>query len=166
MGEVHDLLRKRRSIRSYRPDPVPEEMLLTILDCARLGPSGHNSQDWKFVVVRDKVRRDKLAAICQWGSFFAQAAVCVAIFSGPEAKTRVEDASSAAMSMIMAAEGFGLGSCWVWANKCPHTEEAAKLLNAPDDYELLELLAIGWPDESPTREKKPLEDVVVWEAFP
>jgi len=56
--DVLEAIRRRRSVRQFRPDPVPEEMLRTLLDAARLAPSSYNLQPWEFVVVTDpEVRR-------------------------------------------------------------------------------------------------------------
>ena len=58
---LRQAIMRRRSIRRYRPDPVPEEAILTLLDAARWAPSAHNRQPWRFCVVRDAVRKETLA---------------------------------------------------------------------------------------------------------
>lgn len=60
--EVKEAIEKRRSIRKYRPDPVPDEMINEILEAARLAPSGTNLQPWRFVVVKSKEMKEKLTA--------------------------------------------------------------------------------------------------------
>lgn len=62
------LLKKRRSIRNYKQDPVPIEDVMKVLEAARWAPSGHNCQPWEFVVVRD---REKLRQVT--GIFLEQA---------------------------------------------------------------------------------------------
>jgi coenzyme F420-0:L-glutamate ligase/coenzyme F420-1:gamma-L-glutamate ligase len=56
-----DLLFSRRSIRQYRPDPVPDESVRRILEAAHAAPSAHNAQPWRFVVLRDSDQRRLLA---------------------------------------------------------------------------------------------------------
>ena len=57
---VMDAIQTRRSIRAYLNKPVEEEKLMRVLEAARLAPSARNTQEWKFVVVRDKATRDRL----------------------------------------------------------------------------------------------------------
>ena len=64
--DVLEAIRQRRSIRKFRPDPVPEEALDRLLDAARLAPSGSNRQARKLVVVRDAETRARVAAACSF----------------------------------------------------------------------------------------------------
>ena len=59
------IIRERRSIRVFKPDPVPDELIQKILEAGRWAPSGANGQPWELVVVRDKEKRGKLAEILQ-----------------------------------------------------------------------------------------------------
>ena len=74
---VLEVIQKRRSIRHYKPDDIPEDVLQRLLNAMRLAPSGKNCQPWKFVVVRDKAIKAKVAAACNWrradGSLVSQA---------------------------------------------------------------------------------------------
>jgi nitroreductase len=63
MLTVGEAIRQRRSIRSFRPDPVPEEHILEMLEAARLAPSGGNSQPWRFLVVTDTEEKKKLRQV-------------------------------------------------------------------------------------------------------
>jgi len=60
---LFDIIRTRRSIRRYRDQPVPVEVLRRLLDAARWAPSAHNRQPWRFAVVTDPARRDSLARV-------------------------------------------------------------------------------------------------------
>lgn len=75
--EVLDAIQKRRSIRHYKPDDIPDDVLDRLLNAMRLAPSGKNCQPWKFVVVRDKAIKSEVAAACNWrranGSLVSQA---------------------------------------------------------------------------------------------
>lgn len=62
MNPVLDALLSRRSIRRYRPDPVPVELIDAILTAATWAPSAHNRQPWRFVVIPDAAARERLAA--------------------------------------------------------------------------------------------------------
>jgi nitroreductase len=75
MLTVGEAIRQRRSIRRFRNDPVPREMVDEILEAARLAPSGSNRQPWRFIVVTDPVERTKLRQICLDQAFIEQAPV-------------------------------------------------------------------------------------------
>jgi nitroreductase len=75
--DVYEAIGKRRSIRRYRPDDVPESVLRTLLNAARLAPSACNRQAWKLIVVRDKETKKRIAESCR------------ARFPGPDSDVRV-----------------------------------------------------------------------------
>jgi nitroreductase len=72
MLTTKEAIEKRRSIRKFKPDPIPEEHILALLDSARLAPSGSNSQPWRFKVVRDRETRLQLAQASYKQSFIAE----------------------------------------------------------------------------------------------
>jgi nitroreductase len=61
-----EAIRTRRSIRRYKHDDIPDDILMKLLEAMRLAPSGKNCQPWKFIVVRDKAMKSKVAAACQY----------------------------------------------------------------------------------------------------
>ena len=58
-----ELLKSRRSIRAYKPDPIPDKYIQKIIEAARWAPSGGNSQPWEFVVIKRKDLKDRIAAL-------------------------------------------------------------------------------------------------------
>ena len=62
--DVFKAIEKRQSIRRYKPDPIPDDVLDRLLNVLRLAPSGSNRQPWKFIVVKDKELREQVAAAC------------------------------------------------------------------------------------------------------
>ena len=58
--DVYQAIKSRRTVREYKPDPIPEELLRKILQCARWSPSSSNTQKWSFIVVRDRDTLTKL----------------------------------------------------------------------------------------------------------
>jgi nitroreductase len=61
-----EAIEKRRSIRKYRPDAIPDAVLAKLLNALRLAPSGSNRQPWKFILVQKKETKEKLAAACRY----------------------------------------------------------------------------------------------------
>jgi len=94
--DVLDAIRKRRSIRNYKPDQIPREVMDKLLEALRLAPSGGNRQPYKFIIVQDGETRRKLATACRWNpgrpnghDFIAEAPlVIVACGSATRAITR------------------------------------------------------------------------------
>ncbi|UCH50786.1 MAG: nitroreductase family protein [Chloroflexota bacterium] len=77
MLTVSEAIRQRRSIRSFRSDPIPDEIVLEILEAARLAPSGSNRQPWRFIVVTDGEERAKLRQLCWDQAFIEEAPVVI-----------------------------------------------------------------------------------------
>ena len=73
---VKEAIAGRRSIRKFKPDPVPEEMLREMLEAARLAPSGTNRQPWRFIMVRNAETRKRLRDCC-YGMRFVEEAPCI-----------------------------------------------------------------------------------------
>lgn len=158
-------IKSRVSIRKYKNMPVPKEILTEIVDCGRMAPSGYNHQPWLFVVVMDQGIRDRISQIAQYGRFIKDAGACIAVFCCKGEETMLEDACAATENMIIAAQAYGLGTCWVNSYKKQHSEEIIKLLNCPEDYELVTLIAVGYANEERRTPKKPLNEVIIWNKF-
>jgi nitroreductase len=163
--DVFEAIAARKSVRSYRPDPVPKEVVERIVDAGRQAPSGNNIQPWEFVVVTDAGMRQQLAQICTAGRFIAQAPVCIVVFCRAT-KYYLEDGSAAIENMLLAATALGLGSCWVAGDKKPYARRIAHMLNVPEEMKLIALISLGYPDDpKPRKPKRPLQEVLHWESF-
>lgn len=163
--EVIETIKSRVSVRKYTEKMIPKEILEDIVDCGRLAPTGYNRQPWAFVVVVDKDIKDKIAEVATFGRFIREAGACIAVFCEKDAETALEDASAATENMIIAAQSYGLGTCWVNSYKKAHSEAVKKMLNCPDTMELMTLIAVGYPAERTTRPKKSLNEVLKWNSF-
>jgi nitroreductase len=85
MLTTKEAIERRRSIRKFKPNPVPDEIINTLLDAARFAPSGSNAQPWRFKIVKDSETKDKLARAAFNQSFIAKAPVvfvCCAAIDG------------------------------------------------------------------------------------
>lgn len=76
--DVREAIKKRRSIRRFKPDPVPDEFIIQILESGRLAPSGSNTQPWRFILVKDVETRKKLQAASYNQRHVGQAPVIIA----------------------------------------------------------------------------------------
>jgi nitroreductase len=159
-----EALKTRRSVRHYRPEPVPRELLEELVDCGRLAATGRGEQPWEFVVITERATREKLASLASYGKFIAAAGACIAVFC-KDTTYYLEDGAAATQNLLVAARACGLGSCWVAGDKKPYAEEVRRLLGAPDGYRLVSLIAVGQPAEEPTPKKRLLAEVLHWERF-
>lgn len=157
-------LTTRRSVRKYKPDPVPRELLEQIVDAGRLAPTARNVQPCEFVVITDADRRRQLADISEFGKFIADAPACIVVLSRPT-KYFLEDGSAATTNMLNAAAALGLGSCWVAGDKKAYAADIVAACQAPAEMKLISLIALGYAAEVPSPAKRPLRDILHWERF-
>ena len=168
---VIEAIRTKRAVRDYRGDPLPDDVVHTILHAGRRAQSAKNHQPWHFVALRERANLAALAATSPNIAFVAGAALCVALVTPPpsQRKTILFDAGQAAACMQLAAWDLGVVSCLgtVW-----EPEKAHALLGLPGDRQVDLLVAFGYPrpaDAEPRRGRKGgrrhLDDVVRWERW-
>jgi nitroreductase len=168
--DVFTAVSQRRSVRAYKAVEVGEEKIGKILEAARLSPSASNRQDWKFIVVRNKETKKKLAKAAFGQSFIGEAPVTI-VACGTEPKaimacgqpTYTVDVSIACAFMILQAYELGLGTCWIGAFK---EDEVKKILNIPESVRVVAMIPLGYPDEDPSqRFRKDLDQIICSEKF-
>lgn len=169
---VLDVIRKRRSTRKYKSEPVPEEAFQRVMEAARLAPSGKNLQPWHFIIVRDPGLKNKLAVASAHQYFIAEAPIVIVACAYPEnsyarmgryMKSWPVDVAIAVDHLMLQAEEEGLGTCWIGSF---HEDEVKALLGVPEDVKVLALTPLGYPDEKPRdRGRKSLEEIISFEKF-
>ena len=157
-----EAIRTRRSVRRYTGDKIPRADLETIVDAARLAPTGNNKQPWEFIVVTDKAMINELKIASQW---MDKAAAIIAVVMDPSSRWWLEDASAAVENMLLACTALGYGACWLEGYTLPREEEFKKLLGIPKAKRLITLVPVGVPAEAPAVEKKSLSEVLHWERY-
>ncbi len=164
--EVFEAIKSRRSIRKYTKDPVPEGLIVKILDAGRWAPSASNRQPWSFIVLKDEEVRRKIAEATTYGKFLAEAPLGIAVVVDPQASTHpVEDGAIAAQNMLLAAHALGLGACWIGSYNSFYEEKIKTILSIPKNKRLLSIISIGFPAESPTRTRKELRQIVFTDQY-
>lgn len=162
--EAFEALTTRRSVRSFKPEPVSRELLERVVNAGRLAPTARNEQPWEFVVITDARKRREIAAVADNGRFIADAPACIVVLSKPT-RYYLEDGSAATTNMLLAAHASGLGACWVAGDKKPYAAQVVSLCGAPADLKLVSMIAIGYPTEVPSPSKRSLRDVIHREQF-
>jgi nitroreductase len=184
MNSVLDCIKTRRSVRSYKPDPVPRDLIEKVIEAGNYAPAGNNMQAWRFVVVTNAEIRGKLydTAYANWRRFFEGIRVnspehfekvkhygamkdpvyyeapCVVFVIG----TGSVDCAMVTENMMLAAHSLGLGNCYLYFG--------AQVLDNPEIVEALELkegekifgpVILGYADKFPDPPPKKLP-VVKW----
>ena len=158
-------IRSRRSIRRFRTDPIPDEIIRDILECGCMAPTARNVQPWLLGALTDQEIRHRISDLAEYGRFIRESPVCYAVFVLTEEKYYLEDGCAATMNIILAAAAHGLGTCWVAGDKKDYAVRVRDLLHVPSEYTLVSLIACGYPDEEPECHKKPLKEVVFWNRY-
>lgn len=168
---VSDAIRTKRAVRKFADRPLPDEVVIAILNAGRRSQSSKNTQAWQFIAIRDKAILKALSECGQWAGHLAGAALGVAILTpDPQEKFQTMfDAGQAAAFMQLAAWELGVGSC---PASIYEFERARQILGFPPEWHLRIALSFGYPaDESvlaaPPKKggRKALEDVVHWERW-
>jgi nitroreductase len=168
--EVYQAIRTRKSVRSYRDQPVEQEKLDRILEAGRLAPSASNRQEWRFVVVRDPAKRKLLASAARQ-PFVGEAPVllvCCAETDHHRMRCGHEcflvDVPIAIDHITLAAVAEGLGTCWIGAFDAG---EVRRILGIPSDIVVVELLPLGYPaDPAPVeKSRRPVSEIVRYDSW-
>lgn len=160
-----DIMLKRRSVRRFKTDAVPDEKLKRILQAALLAPTSRNRRPCEFVVIKNREALKKLSKAKKAGaSFLAEASAAVAVFGDIEkADTWIEDSSIALTYMMLSATEQGIGNCWCQLHMRfsedgnDAEKNAREILSMPENYRIVGILGLGIPDEYP--EPKRLNDI-------
>ena len=191
---LFDIIKSRRTVRTFQPVPVPKEHILKILDMARSAPTSGNQQPWKFLVIQDRAKLDllKIEAVAWFLAEYEKRmkptpdvmdglrkqlpASMAKVLSAPVYVAVLTDSQSAyppdnrtdgplAVAMLMiAARALGYGTGF-YTTYFPE-ERMRKFFNIPDRYNLVCFTPIGIPVEwPPAPPKRPLEEFVVFEKF-
>jgi nitroreductase len=151
--DVMEAIRRRRSVREYREDPIPPDVLQRVTDALRLAPSACNYQPCRFILVTDPKLRTAVAEACNGQRFMANAPVIVAACALPEGaykrmggywNSAEVDVAIAVDHLTLAAAAEGLGTCWIGA-----FDEAGlkRLLRIPAAAKIVALTPLGFPGQ-------------------
>ncbi|MBN2186721.1 MAG: nitroreductase family protein [Dehalococcoidia bacterium] len=164
--DIIEVIKTRRSIRKYKPDPISEEEINKILEAGRWAPSADDSQPWNFIVLRSQEMRKKLASELIWGRFLSQAPLGIAVVVSPRASSHpAEDGAAATQNMLLEAHSLGLGACWIGTYGGTSEAGAKKVLNIPENERLLSVIVIGRPAESPQKMRRTLSEITFTDRY-
>ena len=155
---VFEAIRELLAVRQYEDRPVPDEVLLRILEAGRLSGSSMNGQPWHFVVVQDRETLQRIGALEQHGPYIAEAPLAIAV-AIDNTRFAISDASRAIQNMLLAAWDEGVGGNWVGFGGM---EPVKELLGIPAELDVLAVLPFGYPVQNigqGKKKRKPLAEI-------
>lgn len=155
--DLLEMMRQRRSVRSYTSESISEENINKILEAGLLSASGRGIRPWELIVVRDKDTLHKMADSRDHGAKMLEEADAAVVVIADETKTDVwtEDCSIVMSNMHLMASALGTGSCWIQgrlrksADGDSTEEYVRKLLGFPENYRLEATLSLGMAEKVP-----------------
>ena len=164
---VYQAIKSRRTVRDYKPDPIPQELVRRILQAGRWAPSSSNTQKWHFIAVQDRDTLAALGEIATHGPFIGQAPLAIAVVMDDAPRPQL-DAGRALQQMELMAWSEGVGMCFVGVREADQQQAIKELLNIPESMELITLLPFGYSSDAPKgpgTPRKAMNEIIHWERF-
>jgi nitroreductase len=157
---VYDVIVSRRTVRQFKPLPVPRTLLERLVNAGRLAPSAANRQPLEFVVVDDQEVSGLLFPCLRWAAYIAPegnprpgqepTAYIVVLVNTAIRDTMYEwDSGAAVENMMLGAWEQGIGTCWLIS---VDKEKIREILAVPDTHRVDSVIALGYPAEEPLAE--------------
>ncbi len=150
-----EVIKKRRSIRSYLDKEVEEEKIKEILKAAMFAPTAKNLRPTEFIIVKDEKLRSELSKATIYSKFAKRAPIVVVIcYDTNKGRRFREDCSIAAAHIYLEAVNQGLGTCFVQIVEGAEAKAGEpeafvrRLLNIPNNYRIQCLMPLGYPADS------------------
>ena len=159
------IISSRRSIRKFKKNPPSQKNIDKILEAARWAPSWLNNQPWKFLVIKDVNKRNFISGFSGYSSIFKEApiliVVCLDLSKSYNRDKDLMAIGACIQNMLLEAKSLNLGACWLGEiiNK---KKDVAVYLGIGKDLEIMAIIAIGYPDETPCNiARKPIESLLL-----
>lgn len=164
--EFYEVINNRYSSREYLDRSVENEKIGRIFDAVRKAPTARNKQQWKFYLVHDSARKQRLQSVSKNQAFVGSAPIVIVgvgtetdYVMGSGYSAFVIDLSIAMEHIALAATNEGLATCWIGSFNRKAVKE---ILNLPDGEEPVQLMALGYPADTKTEHTlKQVDEIVV-----
>ncbi len=153
--EVFEAVRTLLAVRTYQERPIPDDLVIEIVEAGRLTGSSRNTQQWNFIIIRDRDKLRQLGQLASTGPYIAEAPLAIAVVV-PNSPVGYIDGSRAAQDMMLVAWDREIGSNWVGNVDTPEIKE---LLHIPEDRLVLTIIPFGYPAEPVGRGVKDRKDM-------
>ena len=175
---IMDIIKERKSARKYLDKPIDRDKIELCIEAARLAPSSDNMQPWRFIVLDDrdlikKLTKGVCTGISRRTRFIGNAAAIIVILAELNiivhrigaaifgTQHYLLDIGIAGEHIVLQAQELGIGTCWI---NLFNARAAQKILNVPQKYRVVSLIAMGYPAESATRYRPdhPMEKILFY----
>ena len=166
MATVFEIVKKRRSIRKFKDQPVEDDKIKKILEAGVWAPSAGNLQPWVFIAVRDKRTVEKIKAISP--GMFDVPPVLIVVCRDMEIAKRSGNEELSLLDVAMASQNMMLVACELYLGTCPiksfNQKAVQVLLDLPEHIIPELLLAVGYPDVDPAPPRR-REGTIYFERY-
>ena len=162
--ELLEAIKKRYSCRSYIDQPIEPDALDRIIESARLAPSAKNMQEWRFIFVTDPEKKQQIGRAAKDQMFLAQASAIIVACSATDYVMSCGqpagpiDVAIALEHIALTATSLGLATCWIGAF---HPEKVRPILGIPENIDIIELMALGYPADNERHNSRLPADQIV-----
>lgn len=158
--DLEEVIYKRRTIRRFKQDPVPLETLKKLIDYARIAPAGSNIQAIEYIIVNSEEMAKKMFPLVRFAASLPKeqkptienkpmAYIIILANTNIKKSFYDYDIGAAAENILLGAVTFGLGCCWMASI---NGRKIRALLEIPDNYEVVHVISMGFPDEESVTE--------------
>jgi nitroreductase len=164
-----EAIKSRRSVRVFTDENVSDELVTQILEAGRWAPSGLNNQAWRFIIVRNPDTKIELSKLTNYGPTIKIASLLIVVFLDKDHMYNylkdIQSIGACIQNMLLAIHSMGLGGVWL-GEILKNKEIVNKVLEAPDSFELMGVIALGHPvNKKFVSERKELDQLVFTEKF-
>ncbi|MFW9959876.1 MAG: nitroreductase family protein [Candidatus Thorarchaeota archaeon] len=168
-------IQERQSIRRYSAEPIPEEILDSVLRTGFSAPSAGNRQPWRVVQVTAQDLKGRLAIAAGGQTFLSRAPVVFVVCAVPQESGEryrergvtlyaLQDTAALTQNLLLAIHILGYASCWIGAFD---EKQVKEVLNIPQGIRPVAIIPIGKLDgkQPPKPPRKNMKEIVIKESF-
>jgi len=167
--DIIDLIKKRRSIRRFKSDPVPEELVKRIIEAATWAPTACNVQGWRFIIVNDPAIKKEV--VNRGGAInIEEAPLGILVVydkrtKNTEYQDHIQSGAACIQNLLLAAANFGLGGCWLC--NLPPKRILKKIFKIPHNFIPIAYVILGYPENEAKQvaRKYPLDNLISYNFF-
>ena len=159
------IIQKRRSVRKFKKYIPALKEIRNILEAGRWAPSGLNNQPWRFMIIKEKNKKNGLASFTHYDDIIKESPILIAVFLNvKESYNRDKDImaiGACIQNMLLYIHSIGLGACWLGEilNK---KEKVCRYLGLKKSLELMAVISLGYPAEKNVKSsRKSLKSLLI-----
>jgi len=146
--DIFEVIKTRRSIRKFTNEDVQDHIIEKIIEAGTWAPSGLNNQPWRFAIIRDQGLKEEISKLTHYSRIIKEANVLIGVFldnsSSYDRTKDVQAIGACIQNMLLYIHSLGLGAVWL-GEILKNRKRVLELLKGPPEYELMAIIALGYP---------------------